>query len=159
VIEILVLILLSRKIAGMAEERGLNPILYILALIGCWIVGELMGAFVVALLMILIFHPQEQLGVMCPAFIGAIVGAACGASLVFGIVQLQTPPPARSLFDIERDAMEDLDRPRRKRRRKKVKPVETFDDDEGFEVVEEPPPRPRRRRDVDDDENPVRRSR
>ncbi len=86
-LEIFILIKLSRKIHAIAEEKGRTGSLYVLLLILCWFGGEIGGAF--GGLMLSSFLNGGQEPDMLMLYVGAIAMAALGAFLAFTFARAQ----------------------------------------------------------------------
>jgi hypothetical protein len=77
-LEILLIIFLSKKIGKIAESRGHRKGPNIAFFVGMWLAGEFIGAA----LGIFLFK-----GIMIAAYVMALIGAALGTVLSFSIVQ------------------------------------------------------------------------
>jgi hypothetical protein len=138
-LEILLIFFLAKRIGEIVESKGYPPLPFQLGFVGCWLVGELMGALIgwaVALA-----GSGGRTGAMCAIYLFALFGAACGAGVAF-LVAAILPEKARerSFMDDYYEARTELEGgglPRKKRRRRR-----DWDDDEE---------RPRRRRSEEDD--------
>jgi hypothetical protein len=98
-LEIILIVVLSKKIAAMASEKGRAAAGYVVLFILGWLGGEFIGA---------IFGVILNKGDMRPtAYLFALIGAAIGAGSVFTLVAL--------LPSLEEEDY----RPRRKRRRRR----------------------------------------
>jgi len=136
--EILLLVLMGKKIAQMANEKGRSGALFVVMLVLCWFGGEIFGAIFGA---ILVGGDEDKMFV---AYLCGLVGAGAGAGLTFLTVSLLTPAhdyeedfrPRRRPRRVSLDD-EDDDRPRRRRR---------YDEEDEVEKDD----RPRRRRRDDD---------
>lgn len=108
-LELFLLIRLSKTMGSMAEDRGVSKALHIILLIVFWFIGEISGGFIGAIVGAIAFEMDDPL---IPAIIGAICGAACGALLAFGLVSLHSPRPKRT-FDDEEEQFDKAFQPRR----------------------------------------------
>lgn len=81
-LEIFAIIGLSKKIGNIAFEKGLKKTPYIILMIALWVVLEIVGAIIGAL----IFGAENLMVYLC-----AILGAASGAGLGFLIVRNAVP--------------------------------------------------------------------
>jgi hypothetical protein len=89
VLEIILLIVLCKKIGGIVAEKGHKRWPYQLMLVGFWIGGELGGAIVGAVISVATNGPREEPGFM--PYVFALVGAAVGAILAFVIANSVRP--------------------------------------------------------------------
>jgi hypothetical protein len=83
-LEILVIIGLSRKIAATCKEKGRSAVGWIFMFIGLWFGGEVLGA-IVGTIGGLAASGGEEPGFLIPWVCG-LLGAACGAAIAFAIV-------------------------------------------------------------------------
>jgi hypothetical protein len=83
-LEILVIIGLSRKIAATCKEKGRSAVGWIVMFIGLWFGGEVIGA-IVGTIGGLAASGGEEPGFLIPWICG-LLGAACGAAIAFAIV-------------------------------------------------------------------------
>jgi uncharacterized membrane protein YeaQ/YmgE (transglycosylase-associated protein family) len=83
-LEILVIIGLSRKIAATCKEKGRSAVGWIVMFIGLWFGGEVIGA-VIGTIGGLATSGGEEPGFLIPWICG-LVGAACGAAIAFAII-------------------------------------------------------------------------
>jgi hypothetical protein len=83
-LEILVIIGFSRKIAAICKEKGRSAVGWIVMFIGLWFGGEVLGA-IVGTVAGLAAGGGEEPGFLIPWICG-LVGAACGAAVAFAIV-------------------------------------------------------------------------
>src|SRR5262249_19093658 len=137
-IEIILLILLSRKMAEMCEDRELSKPLYIFLLILFWFIGEIAAAVIAIVISQAVFG-NGPLSSMIYGAMAGWVGAACGAFAVFGLAGMQTKPERPSLFQIENELAQDAVRPRRRRKRREAK-METIDEPKKEAIKEAPVP-------------------
>lgn len=128
-LEILLLIFLSKKIAASAEEKGYGGVLFILLFLGCWIGGEIFGIILGTIL----FHSAIEAW-------GLGVGLALAGTIFSFVVVAVLPNNNEDRFD-------SLGRHRIRggKRRKRRRPIEDVDDSyrEKFQ--------PRRRQEETDD--------
>ena len=164
-LEIIIIILLCRKIWEVADDRGVSPIMYVCLLIAFWFGGEIVGAIIGAIVAVAILHANDNLSVIMISWVGALCGAACGAMLAFVLVSVHPVPDQPSLMDLEQQALRKALRPKRCKRRRRptagnaevVADFEVVEDDQpeviqDFEVVDEKPcPKPPRPVPLDDD--------
>jgi hypothetical protein len=88
-LEIILIVVFSKKIAALAQEKGRSPAGYIVMLIGFWIGAEFAaGIFVAIVALILNPNAEPSLCIVWPA---GLLGAACGAGLAFLIAYLVPP--------------------------------------------------------------------
>lgn len=154
-LEILLLIFLSKKIAANAEEKGYGGVLFVLLFLGCWIFGEIAGG----ILGILLFQN------FLTAWVVGVASAFGGTIFAFSVVAL-LPNNSEERFDsLGRHRITGKSRPRRRPRakrddsfrekfqprRQEVEELEIIEDDleiieDDLEIIEEaeakkPPPR------------------
>src|SRR4051812_38125168 len=82
-LEILLLVFLCRKIGSMLRDKGRVAWPFQLLLVVCWIVGELAGMVIG-----IVLNNGEA---TMTAYMGAIAGAAVGATIVFLIANSMSP--------------------------------------------------------------------
>jgi hypothetical protein len=82
-LEILVVIILCRRLGEKARQKGRTAGWYMLMLVGMWVFGELLGGVVGILL--------SDGQVTATAYVAALIGAALGAVGAFLIVGALTP--------------------------------------------------------------------
>jgi hypothetical protein len=121
-LEIILIVVLSKKIASMASDKGRTAAGYVVLFIVGWLGGEFIGAVIGVIL-----NRGQVSGL---AYLFALLGAAVGAGCVFTLVSLL--PPVED---------EDYDRPRRRRRRRRIRGEDEYEEER----------RPRRRDDDDDE--------
>lgn len=85
-LEILLLIFLSKKIGGIARNKGRSGGGYIALLIFLWIGGEITGALIGA------FATADSSN-QCVVYIMALFGAAAGALIAFTVASAMSPKP------------------------------------------------------------------
>src|SRR5215831_6278014 len=117
--EIILIITLARKIAGIASAKGRNGFGYGSMFVGLWIGGEFLGAIVGALLFMGPGGGRKDAAMM--VYLCALAGAAAGAILSFIIVNSLSPVEIlrREYQEYYRDSGDDFDvtpLPRRPRR-------------------------------------------
>ena len=88
-IEILVIIALSRKIAAITKSKGRSAAGWIIMFIALWIGGEVLGAFFAVFASIIASGGDEPN--MLVAWVGGLVGAAAGAAISFAVVNGLAP--------------------------------------------------------------------
>jgi membrane protein DedA with SNARE-associated domain len=138
-LEIILIVIIFKKIAPMITEKGRSPAGYIVAFVVLWIGGELVGVVVGTIIAVAYINSLF----MVPIF--AVLGAAVGGTI--GYLIANSVPP---LDDPRRKALQkfddDDDRERERWRRR-------HDDDKGeFEDTDTYGERERRRRRQDADE-------
>ncbi len=112
-IEILILINLSKSIAAKAREKGRSGTPFVFLLLALWIGGEVFAAIVAGVLSMVVMGDDEpNLLLVYPA---AIAGAVIGAVIAFQIVKAIAP--ARSHDDYDDDYERDDRRDRNERDR------------------------------------------
>src|SRR5690348_9823440 len=84
-LEIVILFVLSRRIAAIARSKGRSAAGWTVLLIGLWILGEVTGAVAVAVAVLLTSADEDPN--LSLALLGAIAGAAAGAFTTFAIVK------------------------------------------------------------------------
>lgn len=99
-IEILVLIALSKKIGGMAKEKGYKSIIFALMTVALWLGFEVGGALGGGLVSTIFDLPQ------CLVYLFALACAACGGGLAYLIADalpqrapLPVPAPVETPVD------------------------------------------------------------
>lgn len=102
-LEILIVISLSRNIAAKAREKGRSGGLFVFLLVTFWIVGELLGAVIAGVASMVALNEPEPNLPLCYA--GALAGAILGAVSAFLIVKLVAPVRPH-----DEDVDEDYDR-------------------------------------------------
>ena len=92
-LEILLLIYLGKRIGTMLRAKGRSAGWMQALLVVCWFGGEVAGAVT----MILLFGVSDG-----SAYLGALIGAACGAAVVFIIANSMAPaePPQIRAFPV-----------------------------------------------------------
>ena len=95
-LEVLLLVFLGKRIARMMRNKGRSPVGYVFMLVGLWIGGEILGAFGTAALAV------DSGGPGFLPYIGALAGAALGATTAFAIAAALAPvtPPMVSGFPV-----------------------------------------------------------
>ena len=83
-IEIFVVIALTKRIANRAREKGQSAGMFGFLLVACWIVGEFTGAFAGAIASAAGGGEPQMIVV----YAGALMGAAAGAMLANGLLGL-----------------------------------------------------------------------
>ena len=102
-LEILILISLSRNVAAKARAKGRSPAPFVIILLVLWIGGEVFAAIVAAVISTIVLGDAEpNLLLVYPA---AILGAVVGAVVAFQIVKAIAP--ARTYGDYEDDDYDD----------------------------------------------------
>jgi hypothetical protein len=109
-LEIILIVVLSKKIASIASDKGRVAAGYVVLFIVGWLGGEFFGAVVGVIL-----NRGEVSGI---AYVFALLGAAVGAGSVFTLVTLL--PPVED---------EEYDRPRRKRRRRRIRDEDDYEEE------------------------------
>jgi membrane associated rhomboid family serine protease len=99
-IEILILISLSKNIAAKAREKGRSGGAFVVLLLALWIGGELFGAILGCVVSLVALDDDEPNMLMCYA--GALGGAIVGAVVAFLIVKAIAPTYSRDEDDYER---------------------------------------------------------
>jgi hypothetical protein len=109
-LEIILVVMISKKIAAMQKEKGRSAAGYIVLFVLLWFGGEIFGA-VVGTLVTMAQNPAAlNDGFNFVAYLFALVGAAIGGTVGY-LIAAAMPP---------------LDDPRKKA-------LEVFDDDDGYE--------------------------
>src|SRR5262245_21171345 len=127
-LEILLIIAVSKKISTMMTAKGRNPTGWVLLFIGLWIGGEILGMIIGAILTLLVDpRAMDGDGFMCGAYIFAIIGAAIGGTSGYLIAKSMSDlsPPKYDDYDDDDDEYGEDGRARRRRRRA----MEEDDDD------------------------------
>jgi hypothetical protein len=88
-LEIILMIVFSRKIAAMVREKGRSPAGYVVMFILFWIAGELLGGIVGAFVS-LIVNPQQEPSLIMIWGLG-LLGAALGAGIGYFIASSVSP--------------------------------------------------------------------
>lgn len=110
-LEILIIILVGKKVGGIAEQKGYSSILFTLLFVGCWFFGEIAG-------FVLGFAFLQSMGAVYGL---ALLLAVLGALFAFLVAAL--------LPDRRDERFDSLGRPRlRGKRRKRRRPIEDEDD-------------------------------
>jgi hypothetical protein len=82
-LEILVIIGFSRKIAAICKEKGRSAVGWILMFIGLWFGGEVLGAIIGTVAALAV--GGDEPGFLIPWICG-LLGAGCGAAISFAII-------------------------------------------------------------------------
>jgi hypothetical protein len=137
-LEIIVLIALSRRIYENADNKGLPGWPFVLLFLGLWLGCEFVGI----LIGILVAHPGD-ISAICGIYFLAFMGATFGGLMAFVVVaawpEWKAPRPEKDLLDPN-----EFFKKKKPRRKKQRRPVEDEDDYE-----DDPPPRRPRGRDDD----------
>jgi hypothetical protein len=88
-LEILIIIALSRKIAEITKNKGRGAAGWIVMFIALWIGGELLGAFIAVFASVIVNGGEEPN--MLFAWVGGLVGAATGAVISFAVINSLAP--------------------------------------------------------------------
>ena len=88
-LEILAIIVLSRKIAAITKEKGRSAAGWIVMFVALWIGGEILGVFI-AMFASAIANGGDEPN-MIVAWVGGLVGAATGAVISFAVVKSLAP--------------------------------------------------------------------
>lgn len=120
-IEILLIVMFSKKIAAMMTAKGRNPTGYVVLFVGLWFGGEIVGGIAGAVAVILM-DPRGLDGdsFTCGAYILALIGAAIGGTIGYQIASAVSPihrPRIPNFDDDDDEYGRDKDEPRRRRRR------------------------------------------
>ncbi len=124
-LEILLVVGISKKIVAMMKEKGRNPVGYVILFIALWFGGEIMGAVVGTIAAIAMDPNAIDGGFNCTAYIFALIGAGIGAAIGYAVAA-SVPPVDQPQWPQEdfRDRLNDDDdlddeasRERRRRRR------------------------------------------
>jgi hypothetical protein len=112
-LELLILITLSRRIARITKSKGRSAAAWILLLIGLWIVGEIGGLFLGAIASMIVSGDEEPN--VLAAIVGALLGVTTAAVFTFSILkrlpsllpeeaswQLPESDDYREKFDLDR---------------------------------------------------------
>ncbi|MBP3953962.1 hypothetical protein J8F10_01420 [Gemmata sp. G18] len=100
-IEILILIRLSKSIAAKAREKGRGGAPFVFLLLALWLGGEVFGTVIGMIISLAVLGDEEpNLLVMYPP---AILGAIVGAVVAFQIVKAIAPAHTGDYDDYERD--------------------------------------------------------
>src|SRR5947209_5801550 len=90
-LEILLVVGLSKMIAATVREKGRKPTGYVVLLVLLWIGGEIMGAIVGVVIAALhnpgALHQDFNIG----TYVCALIGAACGAAIAFVVAHSVAP--------------------------------------------------------------------
>ena len=108
-LEIIILINLSKKIAAKAREKGRTEWPFVVLLIFLWVGGEISGGIAGAIVSTVALGDDEPNLLLM--LLGALAGVITGAVLAFQIVKALAP--ARTYDDYEDEDEEDYDRPKR----------------------------------------------
>jgi hypothetical protein len=110
-LEIILMVVFSKKIAAMVREKGRSPAGYVVMFILFWIAGEFLGAIVGAIVS-LIVNPQQEPSLMMIWPLG-LLGAALGAGTAYLIASSVSPVHDR--YDGYDDDLDDRGRSRPRR--------------------------------------------
>src|SRR6516164_4919403 len=88
-LEIILMVVFSKKIAAMVREKGRSPVGYVVMFILFWIAGEFLGAIVGAIVS-LIVNPQQEPSLIIVWPLG-LLGAALGAGIAYFIASSVSP--------------------------------------------------------------------
>ncbi len=114
-LEILILIGLSKSIAAKANAKGRSGTPFVLMLVGLWIGGEICGA-ILGVIISVSSNPKATEPNMVLIYGGALAGAIIGAVISFVIVNSLADLSRRDDYDDDYDDHDDDDyRPRRRR--------------------------------------------
>lgn len=80
-LEIILIIVLSKRIAAIVSEKGRSPIGYVVMFIFFWLAAEFAAAMLVAIGW-LIMHPNKEQPLLV-LWLAGLLGAACGGGLAF----------------------------------------------------------------------------
>jgi hypothetical protein len=120
-LEILLIIAISKKMAAMLKEKGRSATGYVILFVVLWFGGEFFGAIAGTALLALQNPANLEQGFSCVTYIFALIGAAIGGGIGYAIAAAATPvddPIRRAYRDTQvDDEDEDDDRPRPRRRR------------------------------------------
>ncbi len=145
-LEIILIVIISKKIAAQLAEKGRSAAGYIVLFVFLWIGGEIIGAIVGTIITVVQNPNAPEAGFNFLAYIFALLGAALGGTIGYLIASSVPPledPRKRALDEFDED---DDDRERERRRRRQ-------DADEGkIEETDTDRERERRRRRQDADE-------
>jgi hypothetical protein len=143
-LEIILVVWLSKKIAATMKDKGRSPAGYVVLFVLLWFGGEIAGA-VVGMVITAMHNPRAlDLDFNIGVYMFALIGAACGAGIAFLIVH--TVPPLEQWPDDD-----DYEYERRRRRRRRDE-WEDGDEDDRYQQDQDGDRRERRRPpDPDDD--------
>lgn len=96
-LELILLVVLCKSIGNVLRNKGRNPLLFQIMLVGMWIGGEIAG-FIVGDVIYAIRHGAAPDEFELSGYLYAIVGAACGAGFTFLVAHLM---PAASEAEAE----------------------------------------------------------
>jgi hypothetical protein len=119
-LEIFLIIAVSKKISAMMTQKGRNPTGYVILFIALWFGGEIVGGILGAIVTILMDRrAMEGDGLMCGAYVLALIGAAIGGTIGYVIASSASDlsPPRVPDFDDDDDDYGEEGRARRRRRR------------------------------------------
>ncbi len=166
-LEILLLVFLSKQIAATLRKKGRNPTGYVILFVLLWIFGEVSG-FIIGGVVMAARNPRNAFNADGPDLLSygfALAGAAVGGTIGF-VIPIAMPPVERDDDDYDDEDDEDRRRRRRRRRdededrdRKRVRRRDHDDDEDDEDDERERKRSPRRKPDDEGVEDRSRRSR
>lgn len=141
-LEILLIIAISKKISAMMTQKGRSPTGYVVIFVFLWFGGEILGGILGAIASILI-DPRAMDGdqFMCGAYIFALIGAAIGGTIGYLIANSASDLSQPSVPDYDDDDDDDYGEEGRERRRRRRAAMQ--DDDEKYGADDKEPKRKR----------------
>jgi hypothetical protein len=122
-LEIFLIIAISKKIAAMLNEKGRSAAGYVILFVVLWFGGEVVGGVIGAIVSMAADPNPNAMNAGFPwmAYLMALVGAAIGGGIGYAIaaaVPAVEKPGRPDLRDFDDDDEDDYERERRRRRRK-----------------------------------------
>jgi hypothetical protein len=117
-LEIILVVIISKKIAAMMTKKGRSPAGYIVTFVFLWIGGEVVGA-VIGTIIAVVQNPNAlDAGFDFMAYIFALLGAAVGGTVGYLIASSAPPiedPRKKALDEFDDDDDREYERPRRRK--------------------------------------------
>jgi hypothetical protein len=138
-LEIFLIIAISKKIAAMLKEKGRSAAGYVILFVVMWFGGEIVGAVIGAIVTIAADPNPNAMNAGFPwmAYVMALVGAAIGGGIGYAIAAavpaIEKPDSPRRRARFDDDDEDDEDEYERERARRRRRRAASADDDGKFE--------------------------
>ena len=134
-LEIILVVAISQKIAAMLNAKGRSAVGYVILFVALWVGGEIMGAVIGVIITIASNPNAMDAGFPWMAWVCGLVGAAIGGGIGYAIAAavpaIEKPESRRRrALDDDDDDEDDYERERARRRRRREA---SADDDGKFE--------------------------
>lgn len=129
-LEIFLIIAISKKIAAILKEKGRSPTGYVVLFVFLWFGGEIIGAIAGFFLAVAMDPGAFNDGFSFVAYLFALVGAAVGALVAYSIANAVPAIEEPHRRDFDDDADEDEEDRRRENRRRRRSEDDAFEDPE-----------------------------